>query len=354
MKKTSILFIIILSVLILGAGVFYGIFAKGSFEYTTNALSKSKAIKSDSGRTNFLIIGLDTRDSKYLQTGTLTDTLIVASVNFINKDVKLLSIPRDLWINESEFSLKVNEIYAIRGYEDLQSTIEETLNIKIHYNVLVSFTAFEKLIDIVGGVDVNNPYPFTDYFYPKFGWENETCGIDIEKLKKEKEEKEEQITENDFPCRYETISYKQGVINLSGIEALKYARSRHSGDTNQGTDFARAKRQHLVMIALKDKLLSSNTYSNPTKLKDLYFIFQDLIKTNLANEEFLLFLPKVSEFNDFKIRSVVLSDSATYEEGGVLIRGDPNLYGGRYVLIPKRADSIKSFSTSYFYANNEE
>ena len=326
----------------------------GNFEYTTSPISKTRFLKSDSGRTNFLIIGLDTRDLKYLQTGTLTDTIIVASVNFINKDVKLLSIPRDLWISEPDFSLRVNEIYTVRGYEDLQNTIEKTLDIKIHYNALVNFKAFERLIDTVGGVEVNNPYAFTDYFYPKFGWENETCGIDVEKLKKEKEERGEQINESDFPCRYETLSYEKGVITLSGAEALKYARSRHSLDTNQGNDFARAKRQHLVMIALKDKILNSSTFSSPNKLKDIYFVFQDLIKTNLSNGDFLLLLPKVSEFTKFKINSAVLSDSANEEEGGVLIRGNPDLHGGRYVLVPKSVDSIKSFTTHYFYGTSTE
>lgn len=350
MKKILFFALFLIGVLLIGFVAYYSIFAKGSFEYTFDNTKKTSQIKSTSGRTNFFIIGVDTRDKKYLQTGTLTDTLIIASVDFNNKNIKLLSVPRDYYVDK--YQSKINEIYTLKDYNSLQESIEDILGIKIHYNAFINFSAFEKIIDALGGVSIDNPYTFTDYFYPKFGWENETCGIDIEKLKKEKEESGESLSEQDFPCRYETISYRKGLIKLNGAEALKYARSRHSGDLAQGSDFARAKRQHLVIMAVKDSLLSGSTLTNPVKIKDLFFAFQDLVNTNLSTEEFINLVPKASSISDFTIDSAVLTNSGNFDEGGVLIQGQPDLYGGRYVLVPKEKDIVKSFVTNYLYGES--
>lgn len=347
MVKKLIIIILLLGVLIGGFIGFITYFAKGSFETGAN-LSKNKGLKSDGGRTNILIVGVDTRDEENYQSGTLTDTMIVASVDFTTKNVKLLSLPRDLW--SDTYKMKINSIYALKDFDALKSTIEQTLEIKIHYTAQVNFSAFEKIIDTVGGIDVNNPIAFTDYNYPKFGYENETCGIDLEKLKKEKEKNDESVVDEDFRCRYETLIFKQGIVSMNGALALKYARSRHSIDGGQGSDFARAKRQHLVIEAIKDKILNSSTLANPAKLKDLYFLIQEMVKTDLTSDEFLLLLPKATSFSEFKTSSAVISDTEKFEDGGVVTRGNPDFYGGAYVLVPKTPDSIKSFVTSYFYA----
>lgn len=352
MKKIIIISISLVLIIVGIAGFFFVNKISGTEETTTSIFNVKKELKNDLGVTNVLIVGVDTRDTKYLNTGTLTDTMIVASINKNTKTVKLLSIPRDLWISYDSTGSKINEIYTRSGFDTLRGSISNLLGVDIHYYAKVDFNTAVKFIDELGGITVDNPIAFTDYRYPKFGWENETCGIDVEALKKEKAEQGEGeiVTEEDFPCRFETISFEQGEIPLDGETALKYARSRHSIDNSQGNDFARASRQHLIIKAIRDKLLSSKTLTDVNKLKSLYSVFSDSIETDFTlNDVLLAYRQFGSEISDYKIVSAVLSDSGDVETGGVLVRGNPDLYNGLYVLVPSNPDAIKSYVNNYFY-----
>lgn len=351
MKKIIILIFIVTFVAVL-AVIFYYVSPVLSTSNETNVtFSSVKELKNTSGHTNILLVGVDTRDSKYLNTGTLTDTMIIISINKNSKEVKMLSLPRDLWVTYGQNSSKINEVYTRKDIDTLKGVIEETLGIDIHYTAKVDFAASVKLVDLVGGIDIDNPATFTDYYYPKFGWENETCGLDLEALQKEKEELGEVLDEYDFPCRFEAVKFEQGPIHLSGEGAIKFARSRHSLDSNQGTDFARAKRQQLIIIGVKDALLSSKTLTDIGKIKGLYSTVNELVETNFTINDLLLALKDFSDYNAYTFKSAVLSDSGAFEDGGVLVRGNPEFYGGLYVLVPTSHDSVVSFVNSYFFAD---
>ena len=81
---------------------------------------------------------------------------------------------------------------------------------------------------------------------------------------------------------YEHLHIEQGVQKMDGSLALKYARSRH-GLGLEGSDFARAKRQQLVLEAVKQKLLSSSTFLNPVTITKLINELNDNITTNLSS-----------------------------------------------------------------------
>ena len=364
MKKLVISISIFITLfLILGGYFVYTVFSGTSSPISIN-FDTPKKLKSTDGRTNILAIGVDTRDSNYLQTGTLTDTLIVISVDLENKNIKFLSLPRDIWVEIDNRGMKINEVYTLVGPESLKQTIEELLGIDIHYTAKADFGTVIKIVDSLEGITINNPKAFTDNYYPKFGWENETCGIDANELEKEKEkeweeenqDKEDAIKPNtfldqyDFPCRFEAISFSTGEIILSGEEALKYARSRHSFDTDQGTDFARARRQQLVILAIKDKILSKNVLTNINKLRNVYSNMAELLETDFTINELITAAPFIKDSNEFSIESRVLSNMGKEEEGGVLVQGIYESYGGRYVLIPETQDSIITFVNEYFYA----
>lgn len=352
MKKYIIYIPLIIVTLLIVTGVYLFFTFSGSQKQFVTSFTKGSSVKESEGRTNILVVGVDTRDSEYLQTGTLTDTMILASINFKEKDVKLLSLPRDLWVSTELGSMKINEVYTTNSFEELVGVVERELGLDVHYRAQVNFEAFEKVIDAVGGVTINNPAYFADNYYPKFGWENETCGIDLEKLKEEKEEAGEEITEYDFPCRFERVVFEKGEISLTGEEALKYARSRHSLDSNQGTDFARAKRQHLVIEALISKVLSTNTISDFSKVKELFQLSTELVKTDFTINELIILSKYYTTASDFTFNSAVLSDSNKFEEGGVLVQGNSENYGGRYVLIEREAGGIISFVNTYLYGSN--
>ena len=136
-----------------------------------------------------------------------------------------------------------------------------------------------------------------------------------------------------FPCRYETLHFEAGLTKMDGSTALKYARSRHSYGV-EGSDFARAKRQQVVIDATKNKVLSFSTFSNPIKLKNLYDSYHANVETDIAFAEAQSMYNTLSSLENngsFVINSLNESDT-----GGIL----DSLYGGEeydyaFVLIPK-------------------
>jgi polyisoprenyl-teichoic acid--peptidoglycan teichoic acid transferase len=351
--KVGFIFLIILTVV---AGVILFAFKnkiKASFNPVTIAANvKNAELTETDGRTNVLILGSDKRDYGE-PSGNLTDTILVASIGRVDKDVVLISVPRDLWVKipSSGGYSKINAVYATAGVEDLKKVLEDVLGIQIHYHVLVSFGLFEKAIDTLGGVDVTVDNAFSDNEYPVEGKEADTCG----KSQKEIDEANEKglATVYVFPCRYEHLSFKQGLQKMDGTTALKFARSRH-GDNGEGTDFARAKRQQKIITAIKDKALSLQTLINPIKLKELYDVYSKNVDTDIDLGTLQNFYLLSQQISFDKVVSIVLDDRSDANDGGLLYHPeDSSLYGGAYVLVPKTGDysQIHAFVQRYIFGN---
>jgi LCP family protein required for cell wall assembly len=211
--------------------------------------------------TNILAVGIDTRENELsLQN---TDTVMIGSYNHKTNETVMFSIPRDTYVDFSNGTRKFNRINAVysiaeareegSGLESLKQVVEEYLGLEIQYYGMVDYQAFTQTVDILGGVTVDVENSFTDYHYPT----GAKTGVVVE-----------------------TIHFDKGIQSMDGETALKYSRSRHSLDNGEGSDFARAKRQQIVVSALKDALLSSETWLNPNKILDLLSTLGDNIKTS--------------------------------------------------------------------------
>jgi polyisoprenyl-teichoic acid--peptidoglycan teichoic acid transferase len=298
-------------------------------------------LKETDGRINILVLGSDRRISGTV-TSELTDTILVASIGRYTKDVVLISIPRDLWVEDSRgYHMKINSVYALdsidpltgkidhtRGTQELTGIIEKLLDIPVHYYALVNFQLFTDIVDLLGGIDVNVDQAFTDYTYPIEGKEN--------------------APENE---RYETVHFSAGQQKLNGEQALKFARSRH-GDNNEGNDFARARRQQKVIMAIKDKALSLQTIINPQKLIELYTAYSKNVETNMDLATLQNFYLLSQQINFDKVVSIVLDDRSAADSGGLLYSPeDTTLYGGAYVLIPRTGNysQIHAYVQKYIF-----
>ncbi len=345
-------------VLILGLGIIAGILItqkeklKNSFDPVSIAANITTTdLKETDGRTNVLILGYDKR-SKGSEGSELTDTILVASIGKTDKDIVLISIPRDLWVKmPSGSSSKINAVYAYGGAEDLKKVLGDVLGIPIHYHVLVTFDLFKQAIDVLGGVDVNVENAFDDYEYPIEGSEANSCGRTEDQVK-DMTEKEMSLVQI-FPCRYQHVRFETGTQHMDGETALKYARSRH-GNNNEGTDFARARRQQKVITAIKSKALSIQTLLNPGKLKELYDVYSNNIDTNIDLGTLQTFYGLSQQISFDKVVSVVLDDRSDADSGGLLYHpADPTPYGGQYVLVPQTGDytQIHAFVQRYLFGN---
>lgn len=287
-------------------------------QFITN-LSKDPAVslRSTNGRTNILLLGMGGAGH---EAPDLTDSMIVVSYSHGSGKLTLISLPRDIWVNSMKAKINTAYYYGEQRQENggglilAKSSVEEITGLPIHYAFAIDFNGFVKAIDLVGGVDVNVERAFDDYEYPIPG------------------------KENVFPIadRYEHLHFDAGPQHMDGELALKFVRSRHAqGD--EGTDFARSARQRKVILAFKDKVLSTETVLNPAKLTELASLYGQYIHTDIADADYASFIRLALAVNTDQIQSIALTTAAEIPEGGLAILqvGDPSLYQGQYVLVAK-------------------
>ncbi len=357
--------------LMLGLIILLGVLWIKLTEHSTvfNYAFRNPGLKADEGRINVLLLGI--AGGKH-EGSTLTDTIMVASYDLKTKNVDLISLPRDIWLDEKK--AKINTLYQTGlksgdGLAYAQNEIGKLLGIVIPYGVRVDFSGFVKAVDLVDGVDVEVPQSFDDYEYPIEGKESDLCGYTEQELEvDEAKSKELNIPQGkqkvylapdgstatdsaklDLKCRYEHISFKQGTTHLDGETALKFVRSRH-GTNKEGSDFSRSRRQQLVISAFKQKALSLDTLTDLSKITGLLKTFGVSFSTNIPQNKYVEFanLGRKAE----KVSSHVVDYSG---DNPLLINPDPKEYGGGWVLIPPQHDfsQIQRYVDDVFSGNPE-
>ncbi|MCU9807045.1 LCP family protein [Paraclostridium sp. AKS46] len=209
---------------------------------------KNKIEKADDkdGITNILLAGVDGNN---LEKGNRSDSMMVLTIDEKNNDIRITSLARDTYVQIPGYGEeKLTHAYAYGGPALLLQTIDKNFGLKIDKYAVVSFSSFEKIIDAMGGVE-----------------------IDI--LPKE-------------------VSYIQGVDSagkqtLNGAEALAYSRIRYADDAYQ-----RDNRQRTVMQAAYNKLAS-----NPGDLMEIGNTILGYTKTNMPPMEIFKLANKVIKMN---------------------------------------------------------
>ncbi|OGM19429.1 hypothetical protein A2686_00400 [Candidatus Woesebacteria bacterium RIFCSPHIGHO2_01_FULL_38_10] len=275
----------------------------------------------------------------------LTDVLMLVHINTSDKKISLTSIPRDLWVEiplRSDLSeyRKINEAFAI-GNDDNKYPLKESqfrgksgggnlakhvvgkvLGIPVNYFVAVDFDGFRKVIDVLGGVEVEVEIPFDDYFYPVKGKENESCGKTSEEIANLTRTLSGFELEKEFKCRYEHLHFDKGKILMDGEMALRFVRSRHS--ETQGGDFSRSVRQQALLLAVGKKALSLGALNN---ISSFIRQFEGLVKYEIDEDEITSILREIDDILDYKIVPINLS------EDNVLTFGKSD--SGQFILFPK-------------------
>lgn len=259
-------------------------------------------------RVNILALGVGGagHDGSYL-----SDTNIIISIKPSTRQVSLISIPRDLMIKYDRYGYqKINAVSSYaevnhpgEGGEFARQFFAQQFGLSIPYYVRVDFQAFIDAVNTVGGVTIDVPNSFTDYRYPGANYS------------------------------YQTVNFTKGTETMDGDRALIYSRSRH-GNNGEGSDFARSRRQQQVILALKQKLLSTGNLVNPVVIKQLFDTIATHVKTNLSFNQ-LLYLASLSQsIPSDHIKNVVIDDS----RNGLIIP-QQNQLGD--VLIPKSGTFIE-------------
>ncbi len=219
-----------------------------TFKLTSKTIEKinlpivESALRSENGNLiadgkpiSILLMGIDA------PTGDVgrADTLILMTINPVTNDTKVVNIPRDTQVElagyESGPTTKINSAYTHGSEEMTVRTVEQFLNVPVDYYMTTNFAGFTKIIDAVGGINVDNQFAFdADGFH-----------------------------------------FEEGEISLNGAEALSYSRMRK--EDPQG-DFGRQARQRQVLNAVKDKAKSPRALF---KVDDVMEIVGTDVRTNL-------------------------------------------------------------------------
>lgn len=263
--------------------------------------------------------------------GLLTDSIMLAQIVPHEEKVKLISIPRDLWVSipvseEEKIKRKINEAYAIgsddKKYSDKQVeftgeagggemakyVVEQVTGIKPDYFAAIDFDGFVKVIDSLGGIDVKVVQTFDDPYYPIEELKDDLCGKSEEEITAIEATMSGDKLEQQFTCRYENLHFDAGIQHMDGTTALKYARSRHSNI--DGGDFNRAERQKLVVTAIRDQVINIGFIS---KIIPTIQTLSSHITTDVTFSKMSELVTKIPEVSEYKVVSIALTDENVLE-----------------------------------------
>ncbi|HDX9630955.1 TPA: LCP family protein [Bacillus cereus] len=268
-KKTKIIISVILFFLIIGGGYTWFLVNKASSAVRNAAHDlargdksdlRDKAVKPITNNVSVLIMGVDESDVRGKEYGEAirTDALLLATFNKDSKTVKLLSIPRDTYtyIPVEKKKDKITHAHAYGstkngkdgGPQASIDAVEKLMNVPVDYFVKFNFKSFMKIVDDLGGIEVDVPVEFT---------------------------------EQDSNDTADAIHLKKGVQKLNSEEALALARTRHID-----SDAMRGQRQQLVIEAILKKLTSVGSV---TKVGNIIDDINGQFVTNLTFDDMLSF-----------------------------------------------------------------
>lgn len=202
-------------------------------------------------RMNILLLGIDRRPDEVSYTDR-TDTMILATVYPQGRYVGMLSIPRDLWVKVPDgFTDRINtaHFYAEArapgtGPAAAMAVVRSNFGVNVDRYVRVDLAGFVRIIDAMGGIDLNVPTPLVDTAYPTYDYGTTT------------------------------VSFEAGPQHMDGERALAYARIRHGS-----SDLQRAGRQQLVIVAVYQRLMQPATWP---LLPEVVVAVHDSVSTDLS------------------------------------------------------------------------
>lgn len=192
-----------------------------------------------------LVLGVDVED----EGASRSDTIIVATVNPKEENMKLISIPRDTLITLPDGTTeKINAAFATGGAPLAREIIGEYLDIPIQFYATMDFRGLVELVDAVDGITIDSNLEFT---------------------------------QSDYMDGSTPVHIQGGLQTLDGAEALAYARMRKEDPEG---DFGRQKRQQEVMMEVLDELVSFDTIAN---LSGVLNAIQPHLTTNATSNQML-------------------------------------------------------------------
>lgn len=260
-----LLILIILAIIAVTTGYF---FIKGKLskmqqvDIDENNLNVSETVAENlSGYRNIAIYGVDSRDSS-LGKGNRSDCIIIASINNDTKEIKLVSVYRDTYVDIDGYGLdKITHAYSYGGPELALKTLNENLDLNVTEFVTVNFDAVADAVNALGGVEIDIEANEIDALNSGISDTSKHTGL-----------KSNYVTDT-------------GLQTLDGVQAVAYSRIRYT----EGGDYKRAERMRTVIEAMFKKLKTKSL----GEINDLADKILPEVYTNLDPDEIIKMAPTV-------------------------------------------------------------
>lgn len=261
-----------------------------TYEITKEVQDFSKDVNVTNEVFNIFISGIDTTGP--VSTVSRSDVNMIVTVNPKTKQILMTSIPRDYYVTLANKGAKDKLTHAgLGGVENSVKTLENFLGIDINYYARVNFTSLIKMVDALGGIDVESPVAFT--------------------------------------TMHGGYHIKKGTNHLNGDEALGFVRERY-GLANGDND--RVKNQQRVLTAMLEKMMSPAVITNYSKVLDS---IAGSFETNMSSSEITSLLKmQLNDMAKWDIMQIQLSGTGKSMTGGAYM---PN--NRLYYMIPDQ-DSV--------------
>ncbi|GAB2501361.1 LCP family protein [Alkalibacterium psychrotolerans] len=237
---------------------------------------------------SFLFLGIDNDEDRQLQS-TRADSIIYATLNPHTHEMNMISIPRDTYVPIVRNGTvirhdRINAAYAIGKESVMVQTIEEWLDVPVHYYATFNFTAFLDVIDALGGIEMDVPVTINEMD------SNDNMGV---------------------------ITLEEGFQSLNGEEALALARTRKIDD-----DVARGHRQQQIIEAIISKALNFQSVSKYTSIAETV---GSNMRTNMRTSD-MRAIAQTGLNQSFAVESHVFEWTSFVERDMDLVRIQPDSF----------------------------
>lgn len=269
-KALKIIGILLLIIIIIIAGI-----AVGGYSYIVSKLDKMQQVQINvdelnvneelSGYRNIALFGVDSRDSN-LGRGNRSDCIIIASINEKTKDVRLLSVYRDTYVQIEGHGLdKITHAYSYGEAPLAIKTLNTNLDLNITEFATVNFDLVAEAVDALGGVEITIEQSELQYINDYIEGTSQNTGI-----------KSTHIT-------------KAGKQTLDGVQAVAYSRIRYTS----GGDYKRTERMRDVLEAMLKKLKTKSI----GEINSLMDKILPKVYTNISSSSIIAMVPDLLKYN---------------------------------------------------------
>ncbi len=238
------------------------------FTLPVNGLPQVTEVVKLPSQVNILLLGADRRpwDRQFR-----TDTIMLVTINNDLGRVNVTSFPRDLWLTLPGYGMgRINTAWTYGGYPLLRDTFKHNFGVVIDYYVLIEFSSFKKIVDDLGGLNVQVAEEVSDY---RAGY---------------------------------WITIPAGEVHMDADTVLWYVRTRKTT-----SDIARNRRQQEVLYGIFERLLSLDVLR---RAPEFYNLYKDSVQTNLGLVDTLKWLPFATQISQSRnIKTYGLTYNHVYD-----------------------------------------